>query len=121
MALFTIDRTINFDEQKVYFDRGRALKRKLTLGEVDVTLFSTIIKLGDFQIVSIPGELGSRFGFDIKSQSKSKCCFIFGYTNGHYGYLLPPELYNLSFETLGSRYRPSDVVDYVDLILDNLS
>lgn len=115
-----LDMAESFDDKKVYRDRIRALNRKLSLKEVDVTLFSTIVKLNDLEIITIPGELGSRYGQDLKSHSKAKCCLICGYTNGHYGYLLQPEVYGMSFETLGSRYRSSDVENYVNNIKNNL-
>ena len=114
------DAANTFDEKKVFADRIRALKRRLDLKEVDITLFSSIVKLGDLQWISIPGELGSRYGFDLKKASQAECCLIFGYTNGHFGYLLPEELYGLSFETLGSKYRPQDVDEYVNLIHKHL-
>lgn len=115
-----LEQAEGFDAKKVYRDRIRALNRKLVLKEVDVSLYATLIKLNDLEIVTIPGELGSRYGLDIKTLSPAKCCLIFGYTNGHYGYLLQPEVYGLSFETLGSRYRSSDVEAYVGMIKKNL-
>jgi len=103
-------------QRKILRDQIGSIKRGLEIGVVDVHLFASVVRLCDLEIISIPGELGSRYGKDFKQLSKAKCTLIFGYTNGHFHYLLPPEEYGLSFETLGSVYRSTDVEAYVNKI-----
>lgn len=60
-----------------------------------------VIDLGDVQMFVFPGELGSRFGIDMKAFCPS-LGLVLGYTNGYYGYFMPKEEYGLSFETIES-------------------
>ena len=102
--------------KKLIFDAMGQLKRRLDTTEVDITLFSSIIHLGDLQIVSSPGEVGSSLGIEIKNYSKAKCCLFFGYCNGYKSYILQPELYEDSARCRNSKYRTTDVRAYIDAI-----
>jgi hypothetical protein len=115
-----LEKTQEFGARKLLGDAIAGLTRKLVIEEVDVTLSASIVKLGDLEIVSIPGELGSRLGIDIKKASPSECCIICGYTNGHYHYILQPEIYNDSDKAMGSKYRICDVQGYMEKIKENL-
>lgn len=57
-----------------------------------------VIKIGEIQLFVFPGELGSRFGIQLK-QACRDTALICGYTNGYYEYFLPEDEYGLSFET----------------------
>lgn len=103
-------------ERKLLYDSANNLKKKLDLTEVDVSLYSSIIRLGDLEIVSSPGELGSRLGIELKEHSKARCCMIFGYSNGYKSYILQPELFDHSARCRASKYRPCDVRGYIDAI-----
>lgn len=103
-------------ERKLLYDSANNLKKKLDLTEVDVTLYSSIIRLGDLEIVSSPGELGSKLGIELKEHSRAKCCMIFGYSNGYKSYILQPELFDHSARCRASKYRPCDVRGYIDAI-----
>jgi len=61
-----------------------------------------VINMGDLQIFSFPGELGSAFGKELKAISPD-LGLIAGYTNGYQEYFLPAEEYGLSFETKDSK------------------
>lgn len=115
-----LEKTKEFGTRKLLGDSIGSLSRKLTMGEVDITLSSSVIKLGDLEIVSIPGELGSKLGIEIKEASNSECCIICGYANGYYSYILQPELYEDSARAMGSKYRIYDVRGYVEKIKENL-
>lgn len=106
----------DFQKKKLLYDSSRSLQKKLDTTEVDITLFSSIIKLGDLEIVSSPAELGSKLGIELKQHSKAKCCVICGYTNGYKSYVLQPELYNDSARSRGSKYRTCDVLGYIEAI-----
>jgi len=91
--------------------------KKLVLqDEIDITLFSSIIKMGDLEIVTIPGELGSKLGIELKALSQSVCCIISGYTNGYLSYILQPELYADSARASAGKYRIQDVLGYMEAI-----
>lgn len=103
-------------EKKLLCDAMNNLKRKLDLSEVDILLYSSIIRLGDLEIVSSPGELGSKLGIELKEHSKAQCCLICGYSNGYKSYILQPELLEQSARCQASRYRPCDVRGYIEAI-----
>jgi hypothetical protein len=111
-----LDVAEDFQSRKLLGDAIGSLSRKLDLGEVDITLFSSILQLGDLEIVSSPAELGSKLGIELKAYSHAKCCIICGYTNGYKSYVLQPELYEDSARCMGSKYRPCDVRGYIDAI-----
>lgn len=58
----------------------------------------SVIAIGEIQIFVFPGELGSAFGIILKEMHPS-VGIVSGYTNGYYGYFMPKEEYELSFET----------------------
>lgn len=66
----------DFQEEKLLYDAANNLKKLLDLSEADITLYSSIIRLGDLEIVSSPGELGSALGIELKTRSRAKCCII---------------------------------------------
>ena len=101
---------------KLLYDSANSLRRKMDVSEVDILLYSTVLRLGDLEIVTSPGELGSALGIELKNHSKAKCCIICGYTNGYKSYILQPELYEDSERCRGSKYRPCDVRGYIDAI-----
>ncbi|MDD3924855.1 MAG: hypothetical protein PHP11_07140 [Erysipelotrichaceae bacterium] len=105
---------------KLYKDSINTYKAKLNMKEIDITLSSTIISMNDLQIISIPGELGSALGIELKEYSKAKCCLIFGYTNGHFHYILQPQLFKDTPRAIAGRYRISDVENYMNKIKEKL-
>lgn len=111
-----LDAETDFQKKKLLYDAMNNLKRKLDLSEVDILLYSSILRLGDLEIVSSPGELGSGLGIELKEHSPSKCCIISGYTNGYKSYILQPELYADSARCRASKYRSCDVRGYIDAI-----
>lgn len=57
-----------------------------------------VFDLGGLQLFVFPGELGSRFGTEMKDSAPGRS-LVCGYTNGYYEYFLPASEYGLSFET----------------------
>lgn len=102
--------------KKLAYDAMRSLQKQLDVSEVDITLFSTVLRLGDLEIVTSPGELGSALGIELKASSKAKCCVICGYTDGYKSYILQPELTKDSARSRGSKYRPQDVRGYIEAV-----
>lgn len=60
-----------------------------------------VLDIGDLRIFAFPGELGSKFGKELKA-STTKLAVVAGYTNGFHYYFLPKEEYGKSFETIGN-------------------
>lgn len=99
----------------------KCLKEKLEIEQVDITLTSDILKMGDIKIVTIPGELASKFGIEIKKKSDSACTLLFGYTNGFLHYMMPKEEYGNSMETIESLYPAGSIEKYVQMIEERLN
>ena len=106
----------DFQSKKLYGDAINTYRTKLKMKKIDITLSSSIVKMKDLQIISIPGELGSTLGLELKTFSKAKCCLIFGYTNGHFHYILQPELFKDTPRAIAGRYRIVDVIGYMNEI-----
>lgn len=99
---------------------AKCIRKKLALHGVNLNLFSTIVRLGDLVMVSIPGELASKFGLELKQRLPEKCVLILGYTNGFMHYIMPEEEYGKSMETIDSLYLPGMAEQYVAKIKKQL-
>lgn len=65
----------------------------------NMDLKGTIIRMGDLEICTMPAELFSRFGLEIKQAMPVKCPVFWGYSNYSVGYLYYKEEAGLSFES----------------------
>lgn len=73
----------------------------LEVPDYHLDLKFSVIRMGDVQFITFPGELGSKFGIELK-QGSPLFTVIAGYSNGFHHYFLPEEEYGLSFETIGN-------------------
>lgn len=71
------------------------------------TLCFEVLDLGDLRFYCFPGELGSKFGKELKA-STDKTALIAGYTNGFHYYFLPAQEYGTCFETIGNPVPPGE-------------
>lgn len=78
------------------------MSQDLKINKFHLDIKAEVISLGEIQLFVFPGELGSKFGIEMKNQYKG-LGLILGYTNGYNEYFMPEEEYGLSFETIGSR------------------
>ncbi|MCB0730462.1 MAG: hypothetical protein KDC88_05450 [Ignavibacteriae bacterium] len=81
---------------------------KLNYGIDENKVFTTlnIIKLGDAQILTIPGEALPNIGYYLKRKMNTQHPFLFGLTNDAFGYILTKEDFN-SFKTYNYITRTS--------------
>ena len=91
----------NEDKKEGILTRIRDYKKKMGIRRYYKEIRFNIIRLGDVQIFAFPGELGSKFGIELK-KSYEGLGIIACYTNGYNEYFMPEEEYGLSFETIGS-------------------
>lgn len=80
------------------------LKSQLGIEKYELLLQFSVIHLGQLQIITFPGELGSKFGIELKQNclQNNSIGLISAYTNGFHYYFMPKEEYWLSFETIGN-------------------
>lgn len=109
-----------FDEKKVY--TSSLSFAKSTLNETTATMdcTCTLFQLGDVFILSIPAELFSCFGLQIKDEMKVKCPIIWGYSNYTVGYLADRAEYGQSFETAASNIPEGMTEEIVELIIKHI-
>jgi len=65
------------------------------------------MKIGDFVLITFPGELFAEVGLHIKQQSPLEYTFMAGYTNGHLGYAPTADAYeSAAYEDCLTPYAP---------------
>lgn len=76
----------------------------LQLPYYELTIPFNVLHLGELQLYTFPGELGSSLGLTLKQTSTNlgKIPLVAGYTNGFHYYFMSRSEYGLSFETIGN-------------------
>ncbi|MBQ4254152.1 MAG: hypothetical protein II712_04910 [Erysipelotrichaceae bacterium] len=99
-------------------------KRKMDLPpeDKDIDMPADIIKLGQAQIVLVPGELGSILGLRIKKASKAQLCFVWGYNQScDLGYMIEKEAFSTeSQESQVTNYNPGVCDEFIEEIIRNM-
>lgn len=109
-----------FDETKVYTSALAAAENSLTHSHGEIDCNSVLYKIGDLCICSIPAELFSCFGLEIKEAMHVKCPIIWGYSNYSVGYLADIAEYGSSFETAASEIPEGTTEEIVSGIVKSL-
>ena len=104
----------DFDEKKVYtsalaFARMEVEKFKPTY---TLALDCRYYKLGELSVFTMPAELFSKFGIEIKEAMNNKCNIFWGYSNYSIGYLYGKENAGESFESIVSNI-PAGVTEEI--------
>ncbi|MBS5987797.1 neutral/alkaline non-lysosomal ceramidase N-terminal domain-containing protein [Clostridium sp.] len=90
---------------------------KLGFGSFNINLISSIINLGDVIIVSLPGDVVSTFGKQIKEAFSDYKVIIICYTNTYCNYLVNKEQYGKYFETFNSRCNEGEADIFIDKVI----
>lgn len=109
-----------FDETKVYTSALAAAENSLTHSHGEIDCNSVLYKIGDLCICSIPAELFSCFGLEIKEAMHVECPIIWGYSNYSVGYLADIAEYGSSFETAASEIPEGTTEEIVSGIVKSL-
>ena len=110
----------NFDEKKVYTSALAGAKASLDHTHGSISCDCVIYDMHDLCICSIPAELFSCFGLEIKKEMHVKCPIIWGYSNYSVGYLADRAEYGSSFETAASEIPVGTTEEIVDGIIHEL-
>ena len=108
------------DEKKLLWSGIRHMKRKLEKGGVDVTLKTVIYHLGDLDVVTVPGELFSTFGLQIKAAMETPMRILWGYANYSAGYIVERDEYGKGYESMQTPFPQGEAELYVRQIIDDL-
>lgn len=97
-----VEQAKSFDERKVYSSALAIAKRGLECKPFHLDLVCHYWDLGDLKLLTIPAELFSVFGLQLKEAMQGKCPICWCYSNYSVGYLANAEDYGASFETAAS-------------------
>ena len=109
-----------FDETKVYTSALAGAEGSLKHTEGTMDCKSVLYKLDDLYICTIPAELFSCFGLEIKKEMNVKCPIVWGYSNYSVGYLADKAEYGSSFETAASEIPEGTTEEIVGQIIDTI-
>ncbi len=101
-ALEKLETERDSDRRKLLTSGTAILKLKLKMPQVTIDFDAAVLRLGDIEICTIPAELFSCFGLEIKKSSKAKMPVLWGYTNYSIGYLVEKSEYGKTFESMVS-------------------
>lgn len=115
-----LDETTDEDQRKLLWSGIRQLKRKMDLGNVDVSLKSQIFHLGDLEIVTVPGELFSTFGMAMKGSMKAPIRLVWGYANYSAGYIVEKEEFGKGYESMSTPFPQGEAEEYVEKVIEKI-
>jgi len=100
----------------------QALKRRLEKGPTGpITAEVSVLRIGDFLLVTFPGEAFAEIGLDIKRQSPFEHTFLAGYCNGSVGYAPTADAYDdEAYEDVLAQLAPEWQAIYEAKVLDML-
>ncbi len=110
----------NFDEKKVYTSALAGAKASLNHLHGQIDCQSLLYRFGDIFICSIPAELFSCFGLEIKKEMATVCPIVWGYSNYSVGYLADRAEYGSSFETAASEIPEGTTEEIVEGIVSEI-
>lgn len=108
-----LETVTEFDARKWLLSEISGYKRKLSVDHVHVTLNSTVIRLGDLELVVVPCELASAFGKQIKRSSNAKVCLVWGYANGCSTYVVEASEFNGGHDGISTSLKRGQAEEYV--------
>lgn len=115
-----LDKAVDEDERKLLWSGIRHLKRKLDAGQVDISLKSQIFHLGDLEIATVPGELFSTFGMEIKDSMKAPVRLVWGYANYSAGYIVEKDEFGKGYESMSTPFPQGEAETYVEQIISKI-
>lgn len=107
-----------FDETKVYTSALAGAEKSLNHTEGTMDCKCVLYKMDDLYICTIPAELFSCFGLEIKKEMNVKCPIVWGYSNYSVGYLADIKEYGSSFETAASEIPVGTTEEIIGQIID---
>ena len=108
------------DDKKLLWSGVRHMRRKIQSGGINVTLRSVIFHLGDLEIITIPGELFSTFGMEIKKNFNAPMRIIWGYANYSAGYIVEKDEFGKGYESMQTPFLQGEAELYVDHLIKSL-
>lgn len=108
------------DDKKLLWSGVRHMRRKIQSGGINVTLRSVIFHLGDLEMITIPGELFSTFGMEIKKNFNAPMRIVWGYANYSAGYIVEKDEFGKGYESMQTPFLQGEAELYVDHLIKSL-
>ena len=108
------------DDKKLLWSGVRHMRRKIQSGGINVTLRSVIFHLGDLEMITIPGELFSTFGMEIKKNFNAPMRIVWGYANYSAGYIVEKDEFGKGYESMQTPFPQGEAELYVDHLIKSL-
>lgn len=115
-----LDAAVTEDDKKLLWSGIRHLKAKLQKGGVDVTLNTVIYHLGDLDMVTVPGELFSTFGLQMKAKMTAPMKIVWGYANYSAGYIVEKDEFGKGYESMSTPFAQGEAEKYVQRVIDEI-
>lgn len=109
-----------YDDRKWLISQIAAFKRKLLVPEVKLDFESSVIAMGDLELVILPCELAAEFGRQVKKSSNAKVCIVWGYANGQAGYVVEASEFKGGHDGIQTQLPKGKAEEYVSLIIQHL-
>lgn len=113
---YTIKMMKTSDDQSSFF--RKRCEDRLKMGKFEMNLESNIVHLNDLLLITLPGDVVSHFGLEIKNRLSQFHVILIGYTNTYSNYLVNKEQYGLYFETFSSRLMKGEADKFIELIIN---
>lgn len=86
-----------------------------------IILKTRLIQIGEITIITIGGELFSKFALDIKQAFPTRKIIIWGITDTSSGYLVNQEEYGKNYESMATMIPKGAIETYVDHIMSKIN
>lgn len=107
---------LNSKDSQAIFLRSRC-EQKIAMGEFDLELTASIIKMNDLILITLPGDIVSHFGLKIKDALNEYEVILICYSNMYSNYLVNKEQYGKYFETYNSRCHLGEADRFIDNVI----
>lgn len=111
---------MSYEERKLLMSEIKACERKVNIPSVDLIFKTTIVRMGDLEIVIMPCEISAALGRQIKEASAANICFVWGYANGLTGYVVAANEFKDGMEGLSTMLPKGVAEEYVAKIIQNM-
>lgn len=108
-----LDSAESEDERKLLWSGIRKINEKIEQRSVKISLNSVFYNFGDLEIVTIPGELFSDFGMQLKESMAARVKLVWGYSNYSVGYLVTQAEFGKGYESMSTPLLKGDAETYV--------
>ncbi len=109
-------------EQRLLATKIRNARASLDSGETEIDLMwkTSIITLGDLQLVTFNNDPVVYFGKQIKAASSKKLCLTLNHVNGEVGYLVEKSDYQTGYIGNVTKALPGEAEEYIAAIVERV-